>query len=958
MKHSRSESEQKTSPTGRKDAPASMTETIDNPFAPLNYLLAGGGDTRIIINPTDGMNVYGCTPFPRPEALTFASSTASSISERAYGRAAQALTNLMEATPAKGLEEAYQARVEQARDEFKNHLGIEDLKTGVVFSPSGTDSQLHALFVAQQLLGHKIVSVIVAANETGSGTTFTAVGKHFNARTSHGVAVEKGDALPELAEGTTSLEISLRNEDGSTKSAEAMDRTITDAVAAAINSGNKVLLQIMDCSKLGWRSPSQKCLRDLCARWKDQVQVVVDACQMRLGRKRIRKYLDTGYMVLLTGSKFYTGAPFSGALLVPEQFSAKLASVTTVSSGLHDYTNRSDWPMQWPGIRAALPSIMNLGQWLRWEAALEEMRAYFAVPLSFRLSMLQKFAVTTAGLIGQSPSLEIFPDQPKDPSDDIDDEEMATRTIIPFYIRGRDGRRLSPDACKKLYLALNRDMTGILPSTASVEDRRAMQQACHIGQPVTMNDAAVLRINASARVVSECWSTNETERNARVQAALDGVKLVLRKVEILLDHFSAIDAPAAANDPVRTRMLLDNSTEEIPVRLGVAKLAKMAFDGIDLQPLWDKLHKEFTDNPLNTATLMDMAIIAQIGGQQEAGLAIQMDALKMGRVYRIPCATPKPRLRVLAIAAAVDIGANTPIEFLLEDTDIDICTLYVVPGLPLPDPLPPHDVAIVVSAESDETRETLAEITRLMAVWPRPVLNLPLRINELNRDRLYHLLKGAPGLYIPMTARVSRQQLTDIARDNKLLRESLEDGVFPLIVRPVDSHAGRGLSKLEGPGDIKTYLHMQPEADFFISRYIDYSSSDGQFRKYRVVFVDGKPHACHMAISEQWKIWYLNAQMAESVSKREEEAHFMQSFDDEFAKRHHGALAETAKRLGLEYFALDCAETKDGQLLVFEGGNTMIVHNMDPPAVYPYKPPQMKKVFKAFAAMLSKYAGK
>ena len=112
-----------------------------------------------------------------------------------------------------------------------------------------------------------------------------------------------------------------------------------------------------------------------------------------------------------------------------------------------------------------------------------------------------------------------------------------------------------------------------------------------------------------------------------------------------------------------------------------------------------------------------------------------------------------------------------------------------------------------------------------------------------------------------------------------------------------------------------------------------------------------------MAISEQWKIWYLNADMALSAAKRAEEAYFMASFDDEFAVRHAGALSEMTRRVGLDYFMVDCAETKTGDLLVFEADNTAIVHNMDPPGIFPYKAPQMHKVFDAFAAMLYKRAG-
>jgi hypothetical protein len=42
--------------------------------------------------------------------------------------------------------------------------------------------------------------------------------------------------------------------------------------------------------------------------------------------------------------------------------------------------------------------------------------------------------------------------------------------------------------------------------------------------------------------------------------------------------------------------------------------------------------------------------------------------------------------------------------------------------------------------------------------------------------------------------------------------------------------------------------------------------------------------------------------------------------------------------------------------LMFEADNTAIVHNMDSPAVFPYKPPQMRRIFEAFAAMLHRRA--
>jgi hypothetical protein len=118
------------------------------------------------------------------------------------------------------------------------------------------------------------------------------------------------------------------------------------------------------------------------------------------------------------------------------------------------------------------------------------------------------------------------------------------------------------------------------------------------------------------------------------------------------------------------------------------------------------------------------------------------------------------------------------------------------------------------------------------------------------------------------------------------------------------------------------------------------------------VIVDGKPYPCHMAIADQWDIWYLNAGMSFSESKRLEEAAFMRSFDDAFAVRHKAALSRMIERVGLDYFLVDCAENKHGELLIFEADNTAVVHNMDSPELFPYKPPQMLAIFKAFANML------
>jgi len=387
-------------------------------------------------------------------------------------------------------------------------------------------------------------------------------------------------------------------------------------------------------------------------------------------------------------------------------------------------------------------------------------------------------------------------------------------------------------------------------------------------------------------------------------------------------------------------------------RIGVGTLIRQAFEGSDLKRIWADLMAAVKDETAGPGTALDLSIVAQLMGDQATGLAIQAAVLREHRVYWSRRASGTPPLRLLAFAAALDLGGNTPIDFLIEDANIELYTIYVVPGLPLPDPLPLHDIAMVTVPDSIDTREALAEIEQLVRIWPRPVVNPPGRITGLDRDRLFDLINPVSGVEIPATKKIDRATMARVGAGDLPAADILGEVTFPLIVRPIGSHAGKGLEKLDHPAAVDPYLATQADAEFFVSRYVDYASPDGQFRKYRIVLVDGRAYACHMAISDQWKIWYLNANMGADASKRAEEARFMVDFDRDFGARHRDALTGIADVIGLDYFAIDCAETRSGRLLVFEADISSVVHNMDSVATYPYKSPQMRKIFAAFSDML------
>jgi hypothetical protein len=388
--------------------------------------------------------------------------------------------------------------------------------------------------------------------------------------------------------------------------------------------------------------------------------------------------------------------------------------------------------------------------------------------------------------------------------------------------------------------------------------------------------------------------------------------------------------------------------------IGPASLMRMSYAGTDLTPLGEELiARAGADPDISSAdALLDISTILLLKGNHEVALSVQGEALKLKQLYHLPAPLGTTGIRLLALMTPGNLMANMPLDFLLEDSDIALDILYVSPQLPMPDSVPDHDVLFVAIGESDATLPLLEQLGGALKHWPRPVLNRADRFSWLSRERAYKLLSEQPGVVMPATSRVTRQVLENIANNTVPVHDYLSGAEFPLIVRPVGSHAGHGLEKVEHPADLLDYLQTLQAGAFYISRFIDYSHPDGLFRKYRIVMIEGKPYAVHMGVSTHWMIHYVNAGMAESAAKRAEEARFMAEFDSAFAQRHTNALQAIHRQMQLDYLVIDCAETQDGELLLFEVDNSAVVHTMDPVDLYPYKQPQMRKVFDAFRAML------
>jgi glutathione synthase/RimK-type ligase-like ATP-grasp enzyme len=341
-------------------------------------------------------------------------------------------------------------------------------------------------------------------------------------------------------------------------------------------------------------------------------------------------------------------------------------------------------------------------------------------------------------------------------------------------------------------------------------------------------------------------------------------------------------------------------------------------------------------------TYLQMYYMFLLSNQHDAALDMQAKALALQRLFRIE-GSRNARLRVLVLMGPGHMQANTPIELVLAHCAVQTEILFLLPGEPLPQALPLHDVAFVAIGESAQNAHLLALLQAALARWPVPVVNQPAAIPNGSRDTCYRLLKDIARVRMPQTQRLCQGDALQMA--------------YPITLRPIDTHGGEGLERVDDAQQLAHYYARYPASAYYAAHYVDCQSPDGCYRKFRIVLIDGVPYVCHLAISAHWVVHYQSAGMGESLAKRQEEQRFMEGFDQDLALRFGAALSAIARALQLDYVTLDCAETPDGYLLVFEVDSRGLVHAADPVDVFPYKPAVMQKAFDAFERLLRKRAG-
>lgn len=229
-------------------------------------------------------------------------------------------------------------------------------------------------------------------------------------------------------------------------------------------------------------------------------------------------------------------------------------------------------------------------------------------------------------------------------------------------------------------------------------------------------------------------------------------------------------------------------------------------------------------------------------------------------------------------------------------------------------------------ADPDSHSLTLAKAQKLIErMGNPPCFNPPSAVMRTRRDTLSTLLQGIPGLRMPRTVRVEAGHPDEFAEAAR--REKLN---YPLIVRLAGTHNGKTMLRLESPGEWDA-VHVLPwqGGAVYLTEFVDFRDpADGLYRKHRIVMVGGRPHLLHIYISPNWNVHRkVTLQTPEAFA---EELTKIESFERNLLPRIAPALKEIQRRIGLDYYGIDCHVARDATLTIFEANASMNTLNPVP----------------------------
>jgi len=496
--------------------------------------LVSGGDDRSALSADLFRNKYNVSPWPLSASALFRGScTCNPPTQRGYEAAERLFGELTSGS------KTYAETTEAIRDRLAAAFELPE-GTEVVLCPSGSDAEYIPVAIAAALGAQRIGTVVSQHREIGAGSAPAAGLEYFSTSTplgGNGSAVTVGALVGGTTQQVERISLPARDADGGALSEDAATQMRQDWLDAFFFEGGSEKSSSSSSSSMAIVHTvfgGKTGLQDAAPPKTSATTLgVVDACQGRFTNSELRAWLeDAENLVLITGSKFYRGPPFSGAVLVPKRIAEALKrqnGAPALVGHLSEFLCPDDLPEALASWRAALPpSNSNLGLALRWEAALAEIE--HAAPYSSATADAWAATVVEAARPFAS-TLQVF---------------ETHRCIVSLKLRASETAPFfSPSDLRKIYEWMTLDVSAafdayeLISSSDDDDDvRQAASTLCSIGQPVEVaTDVGVLRLALGAD------SFDDVAKRPEVAGRED--RLLLTKLDLLAANFERLQDAAA-----------------------------------------------------------------------------------------------------------------------------------------------------------------------------------------------------------------------------------------------------------------------------------------------------------------------------------------------------------------------------------------------------------------------------
>jgi tetratricopeptide (TPR) repeat protein len=307
-------------------------------------------------------------------------------------------------------------------------------------------------------------------------------------------------------------------------------------------------------------------------------------------------------------------------------------------------------------------------------------------------------------------------------------------------------------------------------------------------------------------------------------------------------------------------------------------------------------------------------------------------------------------VHVLLVTAAV--GGNIPLYDILDDRVFAVTTL-IAESYGDDMVLPRGGVIVNTIGDADRCARALDRAERALARTDASIINPPAQVRASGRAANAARFGALEGIVAPRVATFARKDLEASDGPQRLADHGFG---FPLLLRSPGYQTGLHFSRVEAPAQLAQTVAELPGEQLLAMEYVDTRSADGMYRKYRVMFVDGRLYPLHLAIAHQWKVHYFSAAMADDDAYRDEERAFLTDPRGTLGQTAWSALERVRTTLDLDYGGVDFAIGGDGRLVVFEANATMVILPPDAEECWSYRREPIAAVRSAVAAMIARRA--